>query len=80
VTTKTFNFKPIYAGYEWKATFNLVADPVLFPLGGTLKAHVRYSPDDSILTTLTTENGKIVRVDDNRIQVVIDEGGVEEVE
>lgn len=74
MSTKKFTYKPIYTGYEWKLRLQLNATPALFPAGVKLRAQVRVSPDDAKpLTTLTVDDGQILRVDDNTIQITIPE-------
>lgn len=67
--------KSIIAGYVWNERVELVVptgDPVPFPAGCALTAHVRACVDDStVLATLSTANGGIVRVNDTQIDLII---------
>jgi hypothetical protein len=60
----------IVAGYEY--TLRIAADLPLFPLGCALTSHVRRKiGDTTIMATLKTENGGLVRVSDNEVDIVI---------
>lgn len=73
MTTKKFNYKPIFAGFPWSMTLNVVSDPGLFVVGSTWVAHVRTEAESNkILTTLSTANGKLTRIDNNRLLIEID--------
>lgn len=62
----------IIAGYIWRQRLQVTAEAPPFPEGVTLRAQVRKSrAATEELATLTTENGGLVRVDDNSIDIVI---------
>jgi hypothetical protein len=68
----TQQIPPVVIGYDWRATIQVASSVPAFPVGTELVAHVRNVVDDeSLLTTLSTSNGRIVRVDDFNIQVTI---------
>lgn len=73
MTTKKFNYKPIFAGFPWAMTLHVASDPGLFPVDSTWTAHVRTEVNSpKILATLTTENQRLARVDDQRIAISLD--------
>ena len=60
----------IVAGYEYR--LQLEADSTVFPLGCTLAAQLRGKVSDSaVITTLTTENGGLVRISDTIVEISI---------
>ena len=62
--------KAIGRGYKW--TLRITMTEVSFPVGVEITGHVRKTIDDpDILTTLSTSNGSIVRVDDKNIDLTI---------
>lgn len=72
MAVKTFQYRPIYIGYPWRMTLKVTAAVSLFPSGCALKAHVRTKPGEKLLATLTTGNGKLIRVDNDTIEILID--------
>lgn len=74
--TETFAGRAITLGYPWTIKVQMtpatVGDPPYFPDGVELLAHVRYKTEDTaILTTLSTLNQNIVRIDDNTISITV---------
>ena len=63
---------PVPIGYPWSMRIQLVSsnpDPI-FPVGVEITGHIRKEvDDDTILATLTTADGSVVRVDDNTIEL-----------
>jgi len=60
----------IVAGYEYK--LQLEADSPVFPEGCSLTAHVRARVSDStIVATLTTANGGLLRIFDAVLEIII---------
>lgn len=72
MAVKTFQYRSIYIGYPWRMTLQVSSAVALFPSAAQFKAHVRVKPGDRLLATLTTANGKLIRVDDNTIEILID--------
>jgi hypothetical protein len=70
--TTTVLGRAIEIGYEWRQRLVVTADAVPFPSGATFTAHVRASRASSaILSTLTTANDGLVRVNDTSLDIVI---------
>ena len=64
--------KLIVAGYEWSQRIAFKPTKVSFPLTATFTAHVRERPSsDTILATLTSANGGVVRVNAYTLELVI---------
>lgn len=62
--------RALVAGYEWRQRF--VSPVALFPSGSTFSAQVRRKVDDAApLTTLTTADGELVRIDNETLEVII---------
>jgi hypothetical protein len=70
--TTTVQMGPaIVAGYNW--SLRLIADDDVFPEGVALTGHVRHKiSDTTLLATLSTTNGRIVRVDNRQVDIHID--------
>lgn len=73
MASKKFSYEPIYPGFPWKVTLNLVSTPALFPEGVKLRAQLRVDVDQPVLAVLTTDNGAFTRIDDSRIEVTLSE-------
>lgn len=71
MANKTFNYKPIYAGFVWEATVEFRTTPALFPPGTRLLARVRSVVDGPVLATLTTENGALKILDEANLGFTI---------
>lgn len=73
----TVNGPAIARGYPYRLRVSLSAAgggavPVMFPAGAALKAHVRVSrAAPASLGDLTTANGRLVRVSDSVLDIVI---------
>lgn len=62
--------RALVAGYEWRQRF--VSPVALFPASASFTAQVRDTPTSpTVLATLTTGNGGLVRVDDTTLEVII---------
>ncbi len=61
--------QPIVAGYPFSMRLNATVG--IFTAGSTYTAMVRDVETDTLLATLTTANGKLVRVDDNNLDVLL---------
>lgn len=63
----------LIAGYQWSQRFEVTrADGTpIFTSSTTWTAPVRADPNQPVLTTLTSANGQILRVDDDTIDIVI---------
>lgn len=60
----------IVAGYEYK--LQIEAESPIFPAGCTLAAQVRSKVSDtSVIATLSTANGGLVRITDTIVEVII---------
>ena len=60
----------IVAGYEYK--LQIEADSPIFPAGCTLAAQVRSKvSDSSVIATLSTANGGLVRITDTIVEIII---------
>lgn len=60
----------IVAGYEYK--LQIEADSPIFPAGCTLAAQVRLKvSDSSVIATLSTANGGLVRITDTIVEIII---------
>lgn len=60
----------IVAGYEYK--LQIEADSPIFPAGCTLAAQVRLKvSDSSVIATLSTANGGLVRITDTVVEIII---------
>jgi hypothetical protein len=66
-----FRYPPIYPGFEWNATIALKTKSPFFPEGCRLRADIRANPNSPIIGSLTTENGGLRRIDDERIAITI---------
>lgn len=65
---------PIDIGYSWSMNLTAEASSPLFPSGVTIVSHVRENVESqTILSTLTTENGGLTRVSDTEITITIPE-------
>lgn len=71
MTTSIQTGAAIVAGYRW--SLRIKANTTAFPSGVAITGHVRRKIGDAnVLATLTTDNGKIVRVDNNNIDIFVD--------
>lgn len=71
MTTNVQSGPAIVAGYKW--SLRIEASAAAFPVGVAITGHVRRKVgDEQPLATLSTANGKIVRVDDAHIDIFID--------
>lgn len=70
MTTGKYPYKPIIPGFPWDVTLRVKSKNPFFP-EGAYRAEVRVNPNSAVITTLTTENGGLIRLDDGRMQVVI---------
>ena len=62
--------RALVAGYEWRQRF--VSPVALFPAASTFTAQVRRTvADATVLTTLTTADGDITRIDNETLEIVI---------
>lgn len=63
----------LIAGYECRLRLAVVgSDTPVFPVGVTLAAQIRRTrADTSLLATLTSDNGGLLRVSDSEIDIVI---------
>jgi hypothetical protein len=69
--SQTHEGPPIVRGYPWRLELS-AAGQALFPLAATFLAHVRPSRgSDSLLATLTTQNGGITRIADDTVVLEI---------
>lgn len=68
----TVDGAPIRIGYEWRQRLSVPTTPAPFPSGVTFTSHVRANRSDTtVLATLTTDNGGLVRISDTEIDIVI---------
>lgn len=66
--------RAIQTGCEWRLKIKITSTALEpFPVGATFTAQVRRTADaEEALATLTTAAGKIVRVDNTSIEIVLD--------
>lgn len=60
---------PVVVGYPYSLRIN--SSTAVFPAGATFTAQVRDVATDTLLTTLTTANGKLVAVDNFNMDVLL---------
>jgi hypothetical protein len=63
--------RALVAGYEWAQEFTLEPAAPYFPMGATFRAQVRDRVGGTVLTTLTTADGTLTRVNDTTLHVTI---------
>lgn len=62
----------ILTGYEWRQAVVVTGSPAAFPSGCALAGQARVTDATGrLVSTLTTANGKIVRVSDTEITLII---------
>jgi hypothetical protein len=66
----------LVAGYEWSQEFELAPAAVYFPVGCALRAQVRESVGGTLLATLSSVSGTLVRVSDTMVRVIIPAGAL----
>lgn len=60
----------ITAGYDWAIQLSFAKSPITFPETAKFVAQIRRSRDDeNVLATLSTDNGNIVRLSVNTLQL-----------
>ncbi len=65
-----FKGQIITAGYDWAIQVSFANSPITFPAGATFIAQVRKDPNaETVLATLTTANGGVIRISDKVIQI-----------
>jgi hypothetical protein len=71
MTAESYIGPAIVAGYQW--SLRIEADTEIFPSGSAIVGQVRRkATDTTILATLSTTDGTIVRVNDSTIDLFID--------
>lgn len=64
--------KAIQTGCEWRLKFKIISEALVsFPPSAKFVAHVRDTYDGPLKAELTTENGRVIRVSGNELELVL---------
>lgn len=70
MATTTQYARPIVAGYAWAQRVRVTASVPTFPDGVALTSHIRRTvADPTVMATLSTADGSLVRIDDDTIEL-----------
>lgn len=62
--------RAIHTGAEWRLKFSISSSaPISFPDTAKFKCQIRAKPDEKVLAEMTTDNGGIIRVNDNSLEL-----------